>query len=56
MFGVGLSELIIIFFLGFVFLGPKRLPALGKTLGEFLRRVQNVKEEVASSITNSKDS
>ena len=34
MFGIGQSELLVIFFIVLLFFGPSRLPKLSKTLGE----------------------
>ena len=44
MFGIGMTELMVIFVIGLVVLGPKRLPELARTLGKSLaafRRASN---------------
>jgi len=53
-FGIGPSELLIVLFLVFVFLGPKRLPTAGRMIGEFARKLQNLKEEISTDITETK--
>jgi Tat protein translocase TatB subunit len=43
-FGIGMTELMVIFVIGLVVLGPKRLPELARTLGKSLaefRRASN---------------
>lgn len=37
MFGLGLPEMIVVLVIGLVFLGPSKLPSLGKSLGEAIR-------------------
>ncbi|OGL49903.1 MAG: twin arginine-targeting protein translocase TatB [Candidatus Schekmanbacteria bacterium RIFCSPLOWO2_02_FULL_38_14] len=50
MFGIGFQEMLVIVVLALVLIGPKRLPdvakAIGKTLAEFKRAVEDVKETV----------
>lgn len=50
MFGIGFQEMLVIAVLALVFIGPKKLPevakAIGKTLAEFKRAVEDVKETV----------
>jgi Tat protein translocase TatB subunit len=50
MFGIGLTELIVIFVIGLLVLGPARLPELARGLGrglkELQRTVQEMKEEI----------
>ena len=49
MFGIGMSELIVIFAIGLIVLGPKRLPelarTLGRTLAEFRRASTDLRRE-----------
>ena len=49
MFGIGLPELLVIFVVALLVLGPKRLPevarALGKGLAEFRRATDEIKDE-----------
>ncbi len=50
MFGIGFQEMLVIAVLALIFIGPKKLPevakAIGKTLAEFKRAVEDVKETV----------
>ncbi len=45
MFGIGTQELIIIFGIVFIIFGAKRLPELGKGLGQSIRGFKNAMEE-----------
>jgi Tat protein translocase TatB subunit len=49
MFGIGATELVVIFAIGLIVLGPKRLPelarTLGKTLAEFRRASTDLRRE-----------
>ena len=50
MFGIGFQEMLVIAVLALVLIGPKKLPeiakAIGRTLAEFKRAVDDVKETV----------
>jgi sec-independent protein translocase protein TatB len=54
MFGIGMSELLIILGLALILIGPKKLPelarSLGKTLGELRRATDDLKETIAEEI------
>lgn len=41
MFGLGVSEVLIILVAALIFIGPKKLPGLAKTLGSAFREFQN---------------
>jgi sec-independent protein translocase protein TatA len=41
MLGVGFPELVVIFFLALIFIGPKKLPEVAKGLGKAIRDFQN---------------
>ena len=41
MFGLGFGELIVIFLIALIFIGPKKLPELAKGLGKGLKEFQN---------------
>ncbi|NPA58046.1 MAG: twin-arginine translocase subunit TatB [Aquificae bacterium] len=46
MFGIGLAELIVIFIVALLVLGPKRLPEVARTLGKFYREIKSTIDEV----------
>lgn len=50
MFGIGMPELLLILALALIVLGPKKLPeiarALGKSMAEFRRATDDLKEEL----------
>ena len=52
MFGIGMTELVVIFVIGLIVLGPKKLPelarTLGKTLAEFRRASNDLRHEFMS--------
>lgn len=41
MFGLGFGELLLIFLIALIFIGPKKLPELAKGLGKGIREFQN---------------
>ena len=53
MFGVGVPELVVIFLVALIILGPKQLPEvakfLGKALGEFRRATDEISAEFNSA-------
>ena len=53
MFGLGAPEIIVILIVALVIFGPKKLPELGKSLGqgirEFRRGTQHMKDELEGS-------
>ncbi len=53
MFGLGAPEIIVILIVALVIFGPKKLPELGKSLGqgirEFKRGTQSMKDELEGS-------
>jgi|GraSoiStandDraft_41_1057321.scaffolds.fasta_scaffold1585732_1 sec-independent protein translocase protein TatA len=53
MFGIGIPELLVIFVVALIVLGPQRLPevakALGKALAEFRRATSDLSEELGNA-------
>lgn len=50
MFGLGVSEILIILVAALIFIGPKKLPALAKTLGSAFREFQNATKGLTQNI------
>lgn len=50
LFGIGMSELILIAVIALIIFGPKKLPEVGRALGKGLRELKNatagIKEEI----------
>ena len=51
MFGMGFSELVMIFVVALIVFGPKRLPELAKKLGSFLGSIRSAADNVKSEIS-----
>ena len=51
MFDVGFLELIVIFVIGLLVLGPERLPRVARTLGLWLGRAQRMFETVKAEVS-----
>jgi sec-independent protein translocase protein TatB len=58
MFGIGMTEMIVIGVIALVVLGPKRLPelarTLGRTLGEFRRSATDLRREFSDVMDESR--
>ena len=50
MFGVGFGELIIIFIVALIVLGPKRLPEFARTVARVYREIMGTVNEVKSTV------
>ncbi|MCP4914728.1 MAG: twin-arginine translocase TatA/TatE family subunit [Oligoflexia bacterium] len=50
MFGLGAGELLIIFVFALIFIGPKKLPELARSLGKGIREFQNAKDELMDQV------
>lgn len=53
MFGLGFGELLLIFLIALIFIGPKKLPELAKGLGEGLKEFQKATKGFTDSVNNS---
>lgn len=52
MFGVGTQEIIIILVIALVVFGPKKLPEIGKAIGQGLREIKKASRDIAESVTD----
>jgi sec-independent protein translocase protein TatA len=55
MFGIGLSELLVILLVCLLLFGANRLPEIGKSLGEGIREFKKSMRDAQDSVTDSKD-
>jgi Tat protein translocase TatB subunit len=46
MFGIGMTELMVIFVIGLLVLGPKRLPSLARSLGRSLAEFRRASNDI----------
>jgi sec-independent protein translocase protein TatA len=53
MFGLGAGEIFLILAFALIFIGPKKLPELARSLGKGVREFQNAKDELLSQVKNS---
>lgn len=53
MFGIGTGELLIIFFLALILLGPKRIPQIAKSLGKAAADLRRMTEDLRRDIETS---
>lgn len=53
MFGLGAGEVVIVLVLALIFIGPKKLPELARSLGKSLREFQKAKDELMNEIDTS---
>lgn len=56
MFGLGFGELLVIFLIALIFIGPKKLPELAKGLGKGIREFQNAAKGFGDSLQNDDES
>ncbi len=52
MFGVGMGEMVIVFLAVFLLFGPRALPEIAKTIGQFLAKVRDGLQEFEKDITD----
>ena len=50
MFGIGTFELILIFGIALIFIGPQKLPQLARSLGKGIREFQKIKDDMIHSV------
>lgn len=50
MFGLGIGELVVIFIIALIFIGPKKLPELARGLGQGLKEFQNASKGFTDKI------
>ncbi len=50
MFDLGFQELIVIFIVALIVVGPKRLPELGRTIGKGLNELKKAMSEVKTEV------
>ncbi len=55
MFGLGAGELLIIFVFALLFIGPKKLPELAKSLGKGLKEFQKAKDDFVNVMQQEAD-
>jgi sec-independent protein translocase protein TatA len=53
MFGLGFGELVLIFLIALIFIGPKKLPELAKGLGKGIREFQNAAKGFSDQMQDS---
>lgn len=56
MFGLGFGELVVIFLIALIFIGPKKLPELAKGLGKGMKSFQDAAKGLTDQLQNSDDS
>ncbi|MCK9594560.1 MAG: Sec-independent protein translocase protein TatB [Candidatus Omnitrophica bacterium] len=52
MFNIGMPELIIIFIVALVILGPKRLPEIGRQIGKAMSQLKRVTSDLKQALEN----
>ena len=56
MFGLGFSELLVIFIIALIFIGPKKLPELAKGLGKGIKQFQDAAKGLTDQLQDSGES
>ncbi len=55
MFGLGISELIVILVIALIVFGPGKLPQVGKALGSSLREFKKATREITAEIEDEEE-
>lgn len=55
MFGLGFGELLVILVLALIFIGPKKIPELARSLGKGIREFQKAKDDLMHEINHPLD-
>jgi len=55
MFGLGVGEITVILLIALIFIGPKRLPEVGKKVGALYRQLRDAADTVRSTIAEDID-
>jgi Tat protein translocase TatB subunit len=50
-FNIGTAELMLIFVIALIVVGPRRLPEVGRTLGQILKDVRQMSQEFTAPLT-----
>ncbi len=56
MFGLGFGELVVIFLIALIFIGPKKLPELAKGLGRGMKQFQDAAKGLSDQLQNPSES
>lgn len=56
MFGLGFGELLVIFLIALIFIGPKKLPELAKGLGKGIKQFQDAAKGITDQLQDTEDS
>ena len=55
MFGLGMGEVLLILAFALIFIGPKKLPPLARSLGRGIREFQRGKEDLLHQLENTEE-
>lgn len=56
MFGLGTPEIVVILVVALILFGPKKLPEIGKSIGQGIREIKKASREVMDSIEREDES
>lgn len=55
MFGLGFGELVLVFLIALIFIGPKKLPELAKGLGQGIKEFQKAAKGLSDQLQEDQD-